>query len=94
MSDDRKYETDMPDDDENAATEETFGLQPGPFASTPVDLARLGLNEVAYVRRSIVDNALVWTIYSASGVPLGAAQEFEQAWGAVKQHDLEPVYVH
>lgn len=71
-----------------------FGPQPAPLASTPVDLARLGLNQVAYIRRSVVDNVSVWTIHSASGVPLGAAENLDQAWGAVMQHDLEPVHVH
>ena len=46
-----------------------FGPQSAPLASTPVDLARLGLNQVAYIRRSVVDNVSVWTIHSASGVP-------------------------
>ena len=84
--------------DQNETTEVLveghFGPQSAPLASTPLDLARLGLNQVAYIRRSLVDDVPMWTIHSASGAPLGAAQNLDQAWGAVMQHDLEPVHVH
>jgi hypothetical protein len=63
-------------------------------ASTPVDLAKFGLAEIAYIRRAIVNDVPMWTIHSASGDPLGAAHTFDQAWAAVKQNDLEPVRVH
>ena len=63
-------------------------------ASTPLDLARMGLSEIAYIRRAIVNDVPMWTIHSAAGDPLGTAQSFDQAWVAVKQNDLEPVRVH
>jgi len=63
-------------------------------ASTPIDLARLGLNQIAYVRRSVVDEQQIWSIHSAMGHPLGAAPTLEQAWGAIVQNDLQPVFVH
>ncbi len=62
--------------------------------ATPVDLARVGVSEIAYIRRAIVNDMPMWTIHSASGDPLGAAHSFDQAWAAVKQNDLEPVRVH
>ena len=62
--------------------------------TTPVDLARLGLSEIAYIRRAIVNDMPMWTIHSAAGDPLGAAHSFDQAWAAVKQNDMEPVRVH
>ena len=65
-----------------------------PLGSTPVDLAHLGLAEVAYIRKTVVNDQPVWSIHSAAGHPLGAAQSFEQAWAAVKQHDLEPLRVN
>jgi hypothetical protein len=71
--------------------------QHAPFAavgSTPIDLARLGLDQIAYVRRSIVDDQPIWSIHSAAGHPLGAAPTFEQAWGAVVQNELVPMYVN
>ena len=64
------------------------------LASATVDLASLGLAEIAYVRRALVNDVPMWTIHSAAGHPLGAAHSFEQAWTAVKQNDLEPVRVH
>lgn len=65
----------------------------GPGA-TPIDLARVGLNEIAYIRQAVVNDEQVWAIFSASGDPIGAAPTFEQAWGAVLQHDMEPTRVH
>jgi hypothetical protein len=62
--------------------------------ATPIDLARLGLNEIAYIRQAIVNEEKVWAIFSAAGQPIGAAPTFDQAWGAVRQHDMEPARVH
>ena len=66
----------------------------GTGGATPIDLARLGLNEIAYIKQAIVNDEQVWAIFSASGDPIGAAQSFDQAWGAVRQHDMEPTRVH
>ena len=73
------------------ATSETDAADGG---ATRVDLARLGLDEIAYIRQAIVNNENVWAIFNASGEPIGAAQTFDQAWGAVRQHDMEPARVH
>jgi len=54
----------------------------------------LGLSEIAYIRRALVNDVPMWTIHSAAGDPLGAAHSFDQAWAAVRQNDLEPVRVH
>jgi hypothetical protein len=64
------------------------------LASSSVDFARLGLNEIAYVRQAVVDDVPIWSIYSASGHPLGAAPTLEQAWGAIIQNELQPVHVN
>lgn len=64
------------------------------LASTPVDLAHMGLDQLAYVRRSVVNDVPVWSIHSAMGQPIGAAPTLEQAWGAIVQNDLQPVFVH
>ncbi|MGE4063680.1 MAG: hypothetical protein AB7E79_09960 [Rhodospirillaceae bacterium] len=74
-----------------AATDTTETEGPG---TTPIDLARLGLNEIAYIRQAVVNDERVWAIFSASGDPIGAAPTFDQAWGAVRQHDMEPARVH
>ncbi|MDX2222583.1 MAG: hypothetical protein SFV21_07545 [Rhodospirillaceae bacterium] len=64
------------------------------FAATPVNLARIGLNQVAYVRRAMVNDVKVWSIHAATGDAIGAAQTFDQAWGAIKQHNMEPLRVN
>ncbi len=63
-------------------------------ASTPVDLAKLGLNEVAYIRRAVIDETPVWAIHNAAGDQVGAAQTREQALGAILQHHMTPLYVN
>ncbi|MCB2108828.1 MAG: hypothetical protein KDE14_14055 [Rhodobacteraceae bacterium] len=64
------------------------------YASTSVNLARIGLNQVAYIRRAVIDNVPVWSIHAATGDTIGAAETFDQAWGAIKQNNLEPQHVH
>jgi hypothetical protein len=77
---------------ETQATEATQDARV--VASATVDFARLGLNQVAYVRQAVVNDVPMWSIHAATGDALGAAETFEQAWGAVKQNNLEPLRVH
>ena len=65
-----------------------------PVEEIKLDFARLGLNEIAYVRQAVVDDVAIWSIYSASGHPLGAAPTLAQAWGAIIQNELQPVHVN
>ena len=65
-----------------------------PMASTPVDLADLGLDQVAYIRQAVIDNARVWSLHNAAGAQVGAAPTREQAVGAILHNDLMPLYVH
>jgi hypothetical protein len=85
---------DIPDDLESEAGEHDLTENGMALGSAPVDFARMGLNQVAYIRRAVVNDIPVWGIYSASGDTLGAAQTFEQAWGAIKQNNLQPMRVH
>lgn len=89
---DKEYEIrgEFEDDDGAESVHTNFVVSGG----TPVDLAKLGVSEIAYIRRAIVNDMPMWTIHSASGDPLGAAHSFDQAWAAVKQNDMEPVRVH
>jgi hypothetical protein len=64
------------------------------LASATVDFARLGLNQIAYIRRAKINDVPVWSIHAATGDALGAAETFEQAWGAVMQNNLSPMRVH
>lgn len=97
---DKDFDTDIMDeemeDDSNAVRNPAALVAPefDAHASTPLELARMGLSEIAYIRQAVVNDVPMWTIHSAAGDPLGAAQSFDQAWAAVKQNDLEPVRVH
>lgn len=83
-------------EDEDEAIGEPEGATPPQttVGSTPVDFARLGITEMAYIRQAMVNSEPMWAIFSAAGDPLGAAASFDQAWAAVKQHNLAPMRVH
>lgn len=98
---DKDKDTDLDNivDDEAESGETEHGMQAVTFitrehGSTPLDLSRLGLSEFAYIRRALVNDVPMWTIHSAAGDPLGAAETFDLAWAAVRQNDLQPVRVH
>ncbi|MBY0508813.1 MAG: DUF1150 domain-containing protein [Rhodospirillaceae bacterium] len=93
---DTDLDTDLDDDiaDETESGPQAVTLATHAHASTPLDLARLGLSEFAYIRRALVNDVPMWTIHSAAGDPLGAAESFDLAWAAVRQNDLQPVRVH
>ena len=94
---DKDQEFDLLDEDTDYEDDEDDGgdvVLQAPVGSTPVDLAQMGLAEMAYIRKTLVNDQTVWSIHSAAGHPLGATQSFEQAWAAVKQHDLEPMRVN
>ena len=74
--------------------DETLADAVVPVASTSIDLAHLGMDRLAYVRRAVIDDMPVWSIHSASGLAIGAAPTLEKAWGAIVQNDLQPVFVH
>lgn len=58
------------------------------------DFVQLGLQDVAYVKRVLVDNEESWSIHSADGDAIGAAPNRDVAFAAVRQHDMEPLSVH
>ena len=66
------------DIDETKAADAGAAIAVG--GAMPVDLARLGLTEIAYIRRALVNGEPMWTIHSAAGDPLGAAPSFDLAW--------------
>lgn len=85
--------SDETDDEEESGTDVQTALTHA-VASTPVDFARLGITQMAYIRETVVNDMPMWGIFSAAGDPLGAAASFDQAWAAVRQHDLTPMRVH
>ena len=64
------------------------------LALTPKDLARLGMEQVAYIRGSVVGEAPIWSIYDAAGTQVGEAQTREQALSTILEHGLTPLYVN
>jgi hypothetical protein len=58
------------------------------------DLAGWGMQDVAYIKRVVVDGTEGWAIHAADGATIGMAHERAVAFAAVRQHDLEPLSVH
>ena len=58
------------------------------------DLALLGLNAVAYVKRISVNDQVGFSIHAADGSQIGMAPDRATAFAGIRQHDLEPVSVH
>jgi hypothetical protein len=58
------------------------------------DFAGLGMQDVAYVRRVVVNDEVGWAICAADGTQMGVAPSRELAFAAIKQHELEPLSVH
>jgi len=58
------------------------------------DLAMLGIQDMAYVRPVTVDGKKGFAIYAADGTQLAVAASEAQAYGVIRQNDLEPVSVH
>ncbi|MSP50176.1 MAG: DUF1150 family protein [Alphaproteobacteria bacterium] len=61
---------------------------------TSIDLARLGMNFVAYVRPILIEDELRFAICAADGTQMGHAPNRETAFAAIRQHELEPLSVH
>ncbi len=58
------------------------------------DLALWGMQDIAYVKRVVINDEVCWSIHSADGSNIGMAPARDLAFAAVSQHDLEPVSVH
>jgi len=63
-------------------------------AMSAQDLALWGMQDVAYVKRVVINDEIHWSIHSADGGNIGIAPARDLAFAAVSQHDLEPVSVH
>jgi hypothetical protein len=58
------------------------------------ELALYGMQDVAYVKRAIIDDAPRYTVHAADGTQISAFADREVAFATVRQHDLEPLSVH
>ena len=58
------------------------------------DLAQLGVNTIAYIKKKIVDHRKMWFIYAAEGTELAYTDDESKAVSLVIDNELVPVSVH
>lgn len=58
------------------------------------DLAAWGVNDLAYVKKIDKDGNTQYAIHAADGTQMAVMNDFQVAWAAIRQNDLEPVSVH
>jgi hypothetical protein len=61
---------------------------------TPREFALLGMNDVAYVKRVVVNDEPGFAIYSADGTQVAVMADRDVAYATIRQHELEPVSLH
>jgi hypothetical protein len=61
---------------------------------TANDLAMLGVQHIAYVKKVIVDGSDGFAIHAADGTQMALIADREIAFAVVRQNDMEPVSVH
>ena len=63
-------------------------------AMSAQDLAVWGVEDVAYIKRVVINHEIGWSIHGADGQTIGLAHNRDQAFAAVRQNELCPVSVH
>lgn len=58
------------------------------------DFLLLGINDVAYVKKEQRDGKEIFVIHSADGNAITAMADYDIAFAAVRQNDMEPLSVH
>lgn len=61
---------------------------------SPIDFAKLGVAEVAYVKPVMVNGTRAYAIHGADGTPLALVENWQTAIGMIVQHEMTPVTVH
>lgn len=61
---------------------------------SPREFAVLGMNDLAYVKRVVVNDEARFGIFSADGTQLALLPNEDIAYATVRQNDLEPMSVH
>jgi len=61
---------------------------------TPKEFALLGMNDLAYVKRVVVNDEVAYAIHSADGTQVAIMTDRAVAYAAIRQHELEPVSLH
>ena len=66
-----------------------------PHNLSQADLGRLGVSQVAYIKRVQVEGgATAFAIHAADGTPMALAGDITMAAAAIVQHDMVPALVH
>ncbi len=58
---------------------------------SPQDFAMVGMEQLAYIKPTVVKGVAGYSIHAADGTQIGMAPSWDIAFAAVKQHELEPV---
>jgi len=58
------------------------------------ELALFGMQDIAYVKRAVLNDAPGYTVHAADGTQIAAFADRDVASAAMRQHDLEPLSVH
>jgi hypothetical protein len=58
------------------------------------ELGLLGMEDVAYVKRVVVDGAAAFAVHAANGTQIAVMADRDVAFAVVRQHEMEPVSVH
>lgn len=58
------------------------------------ELGLLGMEDVAYVKRVVVDGAEAVAVHAADGTQIAVLATRDLAFAVVRQHNMEPVSVH
>lgn len=61
---------------------------------TARELALLGMQDLAYVKRVVVNDVVGYAVHAADGTQIAVLPDREIAFATVRQHDLEPLSVH
>ena len=58
------------------------------------ELALFGMQDIAYVKRAVLNDPPGYTVHAADGTQIAAFADRDVASAAMRQHDLEPLSVH
>ena len=65
-----------------------------PFLMTEADLRKLGIEEVAYIKKYRVDGKAAWVLHAADGTALAVQNNSDSAVASAGHHDLDLVALH
>ncbi len=75
----------------------TLAAKPAPVDIrhlSPLEFARLGVSQIAYIKPVMVEGSRAFAIHGADGAPLAMTQDRELALAAIVQHEMVPISLH